>query len=1100
MSNLLLSTLKPGADISEGTAGTWNIQQRKAFQDLATSLQYNAPGEMKNVSAVPTMWARPLIMETALHEKNHPLRKQMVSQWQGMLAAIALAEVWGFPLKAQLVDLNNYQDNKFGKALYDLMPKERVNLLYTLQNTNNPWSEIYIFLWNEQPVGMSTPSTLVCPSETGNWKGLPWWNERLGMLEEPHNKLNENDKQMLCRWLENIKDNIGNYGGKRDGIDRILRFIEYFQTNLGVNKNKAPSLSLSDEPQFFGVALNRGALTLLNKPIKMPPQPSNVKLVRSKEKTSNAKDLIIIDKNITQPWGVPAQTVWVHGGKTLASLKIEDLRNGTIVWEDVRWIESKDLFYEEFYFIDQEKALPGAILPQIKGSLVFNGETITPLLPINKILLDYFTPEELIKLITLEAIQDGEGNKIRVTLDLPLTGMNKNDNKPQNFRLYKEYLLREENAIKYLPVLQLWPNFRANEWKEYYGFYYDGGQRKETFQVSFPNQRELKEFEEKGGNYQLVRFEEFPSYILCQDSHHNTIAGLIILPTPVKETPTGSWSVGVDFGTSFTNVYVNNGEIESLPMDNLQLMVTESEGATRLPVLFSYFIPEKFIPEKNPLPLATILTTQGSPQNNQQMRSIFDGRISVIGIDMLNIQNDWIKTNLKWGLDNLQYNQIFLRNLALYISAQAAKNGISKIDWCLSYPSAFSNTDTAIYHKVWDDISKELQGKTGINYSCPLRNDVNRFQTESLALAQYFSDYERQNFVSAACIDMGGGTSDISIWENNNLCYQCSIQYAGRDIFSQFLYLTPQFTEKLKLFGNSNIRNIDRFNAAVDIALRYKSEEILQKDRVFMGNDPNFQGLIQLIGLGVAGLYYYVGMILKILNEQKIYQSGDIPPVYLGGNGSRFLHWLMPTGKFDQFADVNKLFSRMLSLGSGFEDIQQKTVLSQNPKHEVAYGLVVQATNLSGARGNTNLEPIAGDKCQVSYVEDNQAKTKEIKKSDRLVLEGQVTNFVIPEIISLKQFLYDYHIALRELKIQNIQPIQNYQVEPVQDNDQGRNNQNSQLWRDVKRNITNTTNQIRGNALDMRVEPPFILELKSLLIVLGDRWAQGMMLGNNGMN
>jgi len=56
------------------------------------------------------------------------------------------------------------------------------------------------------------------------------------------------------------------------------------------------------------------------------------------------------------------------------------------------------------------------------------------------------------------------------------------------------------------------------------------------------------------------------------------------------------------------------------------------------------------------------------------------------------------------------------------------------------------------------------------------------FRTESLAIAQYFADKEDRNLIGSACIDLGGGTFDISIWQDNRLIHQCSIQLAGRNL------------------------------------------------------------------------------------------------------------------------------------------------------------------------------------------------------------------------------------------------------------------------------------------------------------------------------
>ncbi|WP_155994560.1 hypothetical protein [Trichodesmium erythraeum] len=73
------------------------------------------------------------------------------------------------------------------------------------------------------------------------------------------------------------------------------------------------------------------------------------------------------------------------------------------------------------------------------------------------------------------------------------------------------------------------------------------------------------------GAYQIDRLEEFPSFIECQDSSGNCI-GLILLKTPEEIRLQYRWKIGVDFGTSFTNVYVNNNRtVEPLSMESLHL-------------------------------------------------------------------------------------------------------------------------------------------------------------------------------------------------------------------------------------------------------------------------------------------------------------------------------------------------------------------------------------------------------------------------------------------------------------------------------------------------------------------------------------------------
>jgi hypothetical protein len=1073
---LLLPRLKPDCDVKTGDrAGQWDAQPSQAFAKVASSLDYRAPGAVKSISAVPTMWARPLLMEMALHNQSHPLRGQAIPQWQGMLAALALAEVRGFPLKAELLELEKLRYEDFGNCLVELLP-DPANALYTSDN-KHPWEDVYVFLWDKKPVGMSSPSTLVVPSEQANWTKLPWWNERDKVLLSPHTSLNESEKSLLCRWLEHLRQELNRHQGRRNAVNIMGGLIDEFRASLKVNPDRP--LSLSNDPQFFGVPLNRGVLNALNRPVRVEEKESNVRLIPSPDKEETLP-LLIIDPDMASVWNIPPQNIWVHGGKTLASLKVEDLRSGRLIWQDVRWLEVKDLFLPEFVFIDQEDALPGGFLPREIEPLSFNGQRITPLLPLNSILLDYFTPEDLGSKVQFQPIKGTEGSFVRVILDLPLSGV-KGDRAFENYRLYKDYPLKEENALPQTPVLEVWPHFRSQDWKEYYAFYYDGSYRDKTFQVTLPSVSEVNSFSFGEGSYQIVRLENFPSFIECKD-FQNTPVGLILLRTPEEIPRQGSWKVGVDFGTSFTNIYIHKNDVpkpEPLHLENLMLAITTHKNETRIPVLFEYFIPESFVPDSKPLPLSSVLTTRGNRTTKSgEAKVILDGRVYIPrmgGVSAFRPQEQWIQTDLKWSTQN---NELFLQHLALHIAALAAKNGVREIHWCLSYPSAFARRDKNRYTQTWKDLTERLNKQTGISQICDSKND---FRTESLAAAQYFKDQERHRLVKTTCIDLGGGTSDLSIWEENKPIYQCSLQLAGRDLFSQFLEMNLPFIERyfeinlsewVKLRGGT-------FNAKLDVWLRLNGTDWLKKQRVKLDEEKDVQGLIRIMAIGMAGLYYYIGYLLKVLHQEGKYRHSEITEVYAGGNGSRLLHWLSETGQFDRNSEVNLLLSRMLSQGSGFEDSEVTTRLSQNPKDEVACGLVWDETQLLEISREYPL--IAGEACTINGKSFDNDSHLDLSHLD--LDEEEIVTVDIPELVQLSQFFDEFHAALKQLRIKSIKPLPGYNG--TRDFDR-----NKKLWSEVKTELKNLLLEVKGKAEEVRLQPPFILGLKALLKVLGRQWSE----------
>ena len=220
---------------------------------------------------------------------------------------------------------------------------------------------------------------------------------------------------------------------------------------------------------------------------------------------------------------------------------------------------------------------------------------------------------------------------------------------------------------------------------------------------------------------------------------------------------------------------------------------------------------------------------------------------------------------------------------------------------------------------------------------------------------------------------------------------------------------------------------------------------------------------------------------MGVLEQEKKYQSREITPVYIGGNGSRLLNWLAERGKFLPSSEVSDLLSQMLTKGSGFEDrILEKTRLSQRPKDEVACGLVLGRTRLTGLGKKTKDPLIAGEDCEING--------NPIDWSERLEFEGNIRELKIPHLVQLRTFLDDFHVSLKELEIEEILPLQDYELgnEPGAEPE---STYNQTLWRNTQRELTNVLLNMKGETDDIRVEPPFIMGLKALLHVLAKEWA-----------
>jgi hypothetical protein len=1160
---------------SPDQAGDWFSQEWNILNSIAASLEISTASQKTNlVSSIPNMWAQPLLMEMALHQEGHPLQQEMLAQWEAMLAAIALKEVRGFPLKAQLIDLSsaNNEQNEFAGCLRKHKPAT-TNSLYRLvdEDEENPWTKVYVFLWNGKPVGMTSPSTLVCPAKAGLWTDLPWFLE--GRLRSPldvkKNKLILQEREQLWQWLDYLKKSLDQLGEAKESsqaINTITRCLTNFQERLLNKQNPRPTITFElskKEGTPFGERIKLGKLEALNQTIQLIQQISCVRLCSTLGQGS-APQLLIIpnspellktrdDKTIQQQWEVKEQNIRINENIHLGNFNREDLRQYAQDWQmelikspsvssesigsvgsestgsvgsesKNKIIEAKDLFLDNFCFIAQENALCGGFLPKLPDALTDEkGQKITPLLPIHPLLLDYLSPEELKERIELESV---ENNQVRVKLKLPLSGFN-DDNLPLDYEIHKDYAIKAENAIAQVPMLEIWPDFQAQGWQEYYVFYSDLKQGNQTFKIDFSsalkaqNQEELfadTQFSDEQSppvSYRITHLPQFPSFISCQNQR-GQIRGLILLKSPPKipPIPLESWVVGFDFGTSFTNVYIYRKRKQAMGINEklklqppLHRSITTIGSGDRVGNLREYFIPSSI-----DLPLNSILTFQGGDRLiDQRSRTILDGRVYLPPLDFP-ITKAGYTASLKWTPDKPILTTLFLKNLALIISAYAAKDKIKEIEWAISYPSAFSEIETENYRENWEKITQELKKTTGINHIFDEKQAVN-YLTESLANAYYFDSVKEANLNNAVCIDIGGGTSDISLWEDSKLKYQGSVKLAGNNLLTHFLsqsqdaldLIFSQDTQDTQNTQNTierlGLRDVqtgdlpmEMVETKFNILLRYEGEKALKKlstIKTKTASDEKSKTLrksFQLTELGLAGLYYYIGILLKWCRGNNFNQQG-LPNIYIGGNGARLLHWTSNTGKFRSNYPTDKLLRQMLIKGLSFGSEEQansnnipmqvggKTIISppESLKNEVAYGLVLanQKKFLTSDVIERKYPYILGESLTIKDGDNYETYDTEINPN----IIKKNTRCEVNDVPRLSDFLYNFTLAYTEFEEDDeLLIFQDY-------NPTKEITQNLLLWTDVKGRI----NQKLGRLIrDEKFEPPFILGLKALLDILSE--------------
>ena len=179
--------------------GTWIGVPGTALNNIADNLSIiKIDAKFIDIDSIPCMWARPLLFEIALYDTDHPMHDCVVGEWRGLLAMLALKEQRKFPLTTKEITIPDGIDGKvpeFLKALHRLLPQ------HTLDNTGTKWDKLYLILFNDKPIGITSPTTLVCTSidyvENITTIDVPWYVPPFLCDPIPH--LNDGEKSFISR-------------------------------------------------------------------------------------------------------------------------------------------------------------------------------------------------------------------------------------------------------------------------------------------------------------------------------------------------------------------------------------------------------------------------------------------------------------------------------------------------------------------------------------------------------------------------------------------------------------------------------------------------------------------------------------------------------------------------------------------------------------------------------------------------------------------------------------------------------------------------------------------------------------------------------------
>lgn len=1116
MPTFLLPKLSENAAIAPVTAGQWEQVAIAGhfLKGMADGLAVAAQEKKtESIDSIPDIWARPILFKMALYDAGHKnfdagLHEKVQGEWRALLAMLALQERQHLPLTAEEVHLGNVGANgALGDMLLSLAPKDSAD------GQEKAWNDIYVISYNGVPLAITSPLTLIAvaadySTALSGQLTQPWSSDGK-YLTDPLPYLSTSDLNGLYLWLKELDDNLSKSiplhvkenNETCDSLFKSLRkYMQDVQDKLG--GNFAPAGNLIDS----GLSLHIGLAGLLNqkldaKPFK--PEDSAV-MIRTSVARNSAKSLLLVspkvlqDLSVSRGWPMAQLEVWA--GITAVNIDEKSFTGGKqslngVSLGDVEWRRPEDFFTERLAIQEGSNAFPGTL--KVQGSEALASEEMSVILPLKPEILDYFTPQEIAQNCYVEK----KGNEIKVQFTFPLSGM---DGKGINYTVEKSYPMQEViYLINNIPVIEIWPNFKSAGWKQYYLYYENSEAQNQTDTVGrdffyvYPwayGQEIAGDTPNKGlANRYTARLSDFPEVLICTVNQtvaggvdiQSVEAGLILLAEPqaVIAQMGLQWQIGIDFGTSSTMLYYREGKKDPKPLALQPNLFQVTDSGVMRNRTYRNFIPSSTSDQKLGSFLS-IFQLFGNMDDHKVIRPLQDGNVfwllSADGEDAddFRLNSGRIDTNLKWRNDLLGRMKVaaYVEQICLQSVAEAVKEGIGAIDWNFSYPTAFSEAQQMTFNATCKAAVNNIMKDAGFD----IKKGVNvKYWPESQASAYTFYHMSGNHFAGGAiCLDIGAGTTDVSIISEApaRIVYHTSLQFAGRYLFRSLYQNYDIFTDgTLKFDGMYG----EQKNALIDADLRKHSQDYLES-LLNLSGQSDVQKVLQIAQFSLAGIFYYLGSLLQVLHERGIYQSDEIPEVYVGGNGSRILHWICG-GMFDEDNPFLLVFKDILLATSGLSaDWGFQLELSKKPKVEVACGMVSDY-------------PLN----HKDFFDENKI-AKElfgIKGKDLLIANSMFAGdaFFLPhegvwELKEKTEFISAYEIS-EGIRLQNVKELQRF-AEVFNENshiwgaDQPISFSDKELAKVAKAVLGSYAAQTGCKPTGISVEPIFILELKKFMEML----------------
>jgi hypothetical protein len=999
-----------------------------------------------NDVSIPSPWSIFIMNEMSLtRNKFKALNDNAYNQWCGIIALLVLRKLnryeQGHDLKVQALTMD--ANDHFLTTIADLnTPKSHIFGI-----TEPDWLNCAAVKLGKHTIAFLAYNTLVCPAFSMNKEAVTKLHQFAPTIvgsngdflnpqeyfADQNDANNVKSKYALSSVLDNISKEISKQaklGNNNEIIDFMLKLVGRYINDLG----PIIQVNMPLPPYGNNISIN-SVFDVFNYLCIKEDDVKDLPFIL--KNTLPGKPVALLSLEVNGISGSELMTSYITPSLVYSEIRMDNIRDyaGTendgidLVWDQDLLCNSMVMRTKDQGSDNVFHSLPGASIPDYE--VVW---------PVSKKLLELYTPDQLNKMLSVKK----ENDTVSVTLILEVTGKMRQHSVTQKYRI--KNIWDDDRRIddigicsifetRRLPFWAVWPytkivnNQNLNLWQRYTFFCVDHVYNSapvftiEPFFAEGPGnlkKTNLSTINESAKEFFYRRCKELPTalQIFEQTGGNPQPRGAVFLnpPAPEKRLQTSRWNVGVDFGTTSTTVYYNVPGVQETP-DFLQLLPEYrwKEGNNDEPeiagekfeislkvlcksedqdFLDKYFIDKHCLSQKG----YTTTFEELDNTNADADATLFDaGRIfwhnykNFKDVNAVQGRRDHLKSGIKWENDK-KWAARYLNQMLTQISYQAIERGANEIHWFFSYPTAFSSDDKTAFNDRLNTLIDWLKEETGLRHK--FEGETNLL-TESVAAAFFFRKKNTSNS-TLLCLDIGGGTSDISIWVRKDLKFQTSAKFASRDMFITPLQKLLERQSVLEKVCTSNVSD------GIHSMLRYGHKDVGKESIPFLietvlfeyfNNFKNrlnelqaedkqaYHHFVYLVYVGYAGLIFYLTNIIVIFlesNSETERIDKGIPEIILGlsGKGSKLTDWIK-----NYCSPIYTIAQAIIKEKTGCEIVFRPQFQADAAKTETAYGLICDL-NEEG-RQNTSSDKINPKIFMGSSVRvQNDQETKIFGKDD----------------------------------------------------------------------------------------------------------------------